>query len=1180
MIKKIIFIFIAFISVVFIALWGYLQTPHAQRYIFSFIQQSIKDKTGHDIEIATLEFPFPFHWVAKNIELKEKNHTWLTVGEMDFYFPYWELLNKTVAFRKLSLKDVHLIKIPPSEDSSSVTENDFSLSWDIVPFNLHVSGFVIQNLTIEPEVLETLSLQYPLNVEGSLSFNTKNHFAALDLSAQKHSGSPQSSTQLRLTCQGTRHFIFRLDLCEQKEALLSQRLGLSFPEDILFTLEGYKEDVSGEYKGSLDFKFLNQGTVSPLNKKLAANFSYQPQGLLNIASIHGTLENLALTGALSLNTKDDKIHESKLDLNLADLSDLSSFLKLTYPLSGAVDLSASFSGTLTNPTVDLKIQSPHLNISQEFIEKFEGIATFTKTHGGVEGHALITGIFKDLRLKLDSLLNWNGSLIHLSTIQADYGTAKIEGDLQYHLKKMLFTGNLEAAVSDSSVFQTLLDMDLQGASAASIKFIENRDSLDETQNIEFNIELAKARYEAFRVEKALLSGNIHDAFRTPQGHLILKAQHTIYKGFSLREFTAESSIDLSTNNWPFSISANETIENGLALTSGGFWFLNRDELKIHVETLQGKIKKYPLNLPNPVTLNITEETFDLSPFTLNVGQGFLYTSIDYKPALVSTNTRIRNVPLEVFYPHDFTTPMTGNISAEASLIGRPDEFTGELQATLTNIQVHDSSYSQKAPFAATIDGRINKSAIVVSAQVNGVTPKPIEIQAELPIQTSLNPPNLNIDAQAPLKAHLLAEGEIAPLLELLVIESSSLTGKVSVELDAHGSFNDPHIKGNIAIKNGSFESSDTGAVFHHLNARLEANDQTLVLREFETKDMNDGMIRGTGVLELKRELGFPFSLQLQLSRIRILNLDFAKSIASGEATVKGTSRGAKVTGQLVTDSLQVTIPEQTSAVANSIDVKYINLQKGEVSPIFTSSQPRWPVELDVKIDASKNATIKAKSLSSHWQGGVRVNGTAHAPQLFGDFKIIKGEYDFNGKTFDIKEGTITFAGDPEKKTTLYVIASKDLGKLIAEVILKGSVKNPSIAFRSNPPMSQREILSWILFGRGATDITPFQGAELSQSVNNLAKESNKGPDVLTKIRDSIGVDRIDISKSEGNESNEVSLQVGKYISRGVFVTLNKSITSEANQVGIEANLWPNIKAEAHVGDDASTQFQLKWKRDY
>lgn len=57
--------------------------------------------------------------------------------------------------------------------------------------------------------------------------------------------------------------------------------------------------------------------------------------------------------------------------------------------------------------------------------------------------------------------------------------------------------------------------------------------------------------------------------------------------------------------------------------------------------------------------------------------------------------------------------------------------------------------------------------------------------------------------------------------------------------------------------------------------------------------------------------------------------------------------------------------------------------------------------------------------------------------------------------------------------------------------------NPEISFRSNPPMPQKRNSSWILFGRGTSEISPFQGTQLTESITNL-KTNNKGSDVAHK----------------------------------------------------------------------------------
>lgn len=53
--------------------------------------------------------------------------------------------------------------------------------------------------------------------------------------------------------------------------------------------------------------------------------------------------------------------------------------------------------------------------------------------------------------------------------------------------------------------------------------------------------------------------------------------------------------------------------------------------------------------------------------------------------------------------------------------------------------------------------------------------------------------------------------------------------------------------------------------------------------------------------------------------------------------------------------------------------------------------------------------------------------------------------------------------------------------------------------------------------------------------------------------------------------------MGKYISKNVFVSVNKS---DVNRIAVEAALLPNIKLQAQVGDDSEGQILLKWKHDY
>ena len=239
---------------------------------------------------------------------------------------------------------------------------------------------------------------------------------------------------------------------------------------------------------------------------------------------------------------------------------------------------------------------------------------------------------------------------------------------------------------------------------------------------------------------------------------------------------------------------------------------------------------------------LLKDLIELSPLSLKIDEGSLFTSLDYKADQAHAHVKLHHVPLEIFYPSNFIVPLNGLLSGDLSLEGKPGSLTGELQAKLTKLRVEEESFAHMPYFEATLSGELHENKLSSAALITGITKQPIKIHTELPIHVSLNPPEFAFNQEAPLNGHLEAEGEIAPLLQLLVIDTTSFSGNTSVSLDVNGSFENPHVTGLIAVKNGTFESPNTGAIYRNIHARLEANDKILLLKELSAVDLSDGII--------------------------------------------------------------------------------------------------------------------------------------------------------------------------------------------------------------------------------------------------------------------------------------------------------------------------------------------------
>ena len=85
-----------------------------------------------------------------------------------------------------------------------------------------------------------------------------------------------------------------------------------------------------------------------------------------------------------------------------------------------------------------------------------------------------------------------------------------------------------------------------------------------------------------------------------------------------------------------------------------------------------------------------------------------------------------------------------------------------------------------------------------------------------------------------------------------------------------------------------------------------------------------------------------------------------------------------------------------------------------------------------------------------------------------------------------------------------------------------------------------------------------------------------GPDLLETIHRSTGIYRLTIAGKDG--SDEISLQIGWYLTHGVTVSLSQSATS--SDVTVEVNLKHGFIFQAETQNQAEGKFSLKRNKSY
>lgn len=661
----------------------------------------------------------------------------------------------------------------------------------------------------------------------------------------------------------------------------------------------------------------------------------------------------------------------------------------------------------------------------------------------------------------------------------------------------------------------------------------------------------------------------------------LRGQELVYGDFSMRDFNAET-WNTHENEWPFQLTSLGEWNGPWSLITAGTSHLNEEGTQTVCQQLKCTLHQQAIQFDSPLAVRFKEGLWRFEPFRAHWGQAVLEGHGTYKPEQILAAFRLQNLPLEQVAPllADEALPIHGWISGEASVIGNPNNPEAHLQLACEKLALSDRSLSIIPPLQGHLTTDLHNGIATLNGWIEGLGKQPVRIQASVPVALQLSPtPMARIETSQAFAAHLDAAGEISPILETFFPGTTHLTGNANLTLNVTGTLEQPSIRGMVDFQQCTFESLSTGCVLKNMQAHLSAKEDELMVTEFRAQDGETGLITGSGSVRLDPTEGIVYAFDFNLRDVVLLRRDFIKGTGSGLVHFNGQGIQSSLSGEISTKAVDITLPqEMSSATTSDLDVIFINQPLGASKKIRLSTEN--PTQLNVKIHIPDRLVIRSNDLDSKWGGDLLLSGTTEAPELHGDIKLSQGDFRVNGKPFALSNGKISFAGDIQKETTLSVTASQDIDGGVIEAIFRGSLRSPTLSLRANPPMAQREILSWLLFGRGLSDVNPFESSQLNQlglSLSSAGKSSKPG--VLSRLQN-FGIDRIQVDSYDDGEQNHVSVNVGKYLTRNLYISVNKGITDESGHVRLEADVIRNVKLQAQVADDAAGKMLLMWRRDY
>jgi translocation and assembly module TamB len=516
----------------------------------------------------------------------------------------------------------------------------------------------------------------------------------------------------------------------------------------------------------------------------------------------------------------------------------------------------------------------------------------------------------------------------------------------------------------------------------------------------------------------------------------------------------------------------------------------------------------------------------------------------------------------------------GKLSGKLALSGRGDQLSGGLDVQLTGAGGRDLRGAP--PVNGEVVAKLAGQALNVRFDLGNSAGLKAQGEVALPVNATADPFAFAFDNHRPLTGRFSVNGEIKPLWDLLFTGADSLAGQVDASMTLGGTLADPRAVGQVALDKGRLQDIDTGLQLQNITLRAALADNAVDVSQFTADDGAKGQISGSGRASLARDGASTF--RAQLTGFRLIDTDLARATASGPMTVNRAANGKiQVTGALVIDNAQISPNPPVASGVTPMDVIEIHRPDeldDEPAVSANVAAREAPVALDVSIKAPGRVYLKGRGLNLELSLDAHVGGTAVAPVLTGQARVVRGDYDFAGQRFQLDDRGVIRLGSTAQTIRLDLTATREDPTLTAVIKISGTAAKPVVTLSSNPSLPQDEILSQVLFGASASQLSGLEAAQLASAVAGLS--GGGGFDLIGGLRSLAHLDRLAVADSAVTGT---TVSGGKYITDRLYIELTGG-GREGEGAQVEWRVRRRLSIVGKLGSQGDSQIAIRWRRSY
>lgn len=337
-------------------------------------------------------------------------------------------------------------------------------------------------------------------------------------------------------------------------------------------------------------------------------------------------------------------------------------------------------------------------------------------------------------------------------------------------------------------------------------------------------------------------------------------------------------------------------------------------------------------------------------------------------------------------------------------------------------------------------------------------------------------------------------------LDALTAEIQGIAGRVDGRLSLAGTYADPEIAGGMEMVIPTVFIEPLGLRVNDLNGAVSLRDRIVVVDSVVARSR--GPIRASGQVDLV-DLSAPrFDLRLHATNAQVMNTDDVQARIDAEIAVAGPLDEVMVSGEVRTREGVIRIPSTNElaepppldlgdpALRARLDPRLVQ----EIDRLVDTSPLLENLQVDLDLQIGRGMWVRSPDINVEFSTPpamgplqVRMNGIRPEDiRLEGTVQSERGEYEFMGRRFSLSRGTVTFVGGATLEPLIRLTAEHEVQLPGREpfdirIVLDGTPLELDTELDSSaePPLSQTDLLSFVVFGRDAGSLLTQHGSALS-----------------------------------------------------------------------------------------------------